>query len=182
MKVMLVIYLWLWLCRGGSIGRGFRGDFRRWQLIPGVCEEAPVLANQFSVRYNFQLSHTSNFPLFVHMALSKDPHFLLLLSCSCLNMTCLQMSMNFSWIQYLFAYCCLHLNTVKDSCRFLWPVKRKMARRNQSHQCLPLAGQKNFKGWESFFYLYSSLPFLYDFNYLLACVKYFLYVLGEYSY
>ncbi|XP_024382229.1 uncharacterized protein [Physcomitrium patens] len=34
---------------GGSIGRGFRGDFRRWQLIPGVCEEAPVLADQFSV-------------------------------------------------------------------------------------------------------------------------------------
>ncbi|KAJ7567463.1 hypothetical protein O6H91_02G149200 [Diphasiastrum complanatum] len=34
---------------GGSIGRGFRGEFRRWQLLPGVCEEAPVLANQFSV-------------------------------------------------------------------------------------------------------------------------------------
>ncbi|KAH7439550.1 hypothetical protein KP509_04G066500 [Ceratopteris richardii] len=33
----------------GSIGRGYRGEFRRWQLIPGVCEEAPVLANQFSV-------------------------------------------------------------------------------------------------------------------------------------
>ncbi|KAL3688862.1 hypothetical protein R1sor_015171 [Riccia sorocarpa] len=34
---------------GGSIGRGFRGEFRRWQLLPGVCEEAPQLANQFSV-------------------------------------------------------------------------------------------------------------------------------------
>ncbi|CAN5965713.1 unnamed protein product [Sphagnum jensenii] len=34
---------------GGSIGRGFRGEFNRWQLIPGVCEESPVLANQFSV-------------------------------------------------------------------------------------------------------------------------------------
>lgn len=34
---------------GGSIGRGFRGEFRRWQLIPGVCEEAPMLPNQFSV-------------------------------------------------------------------------------------------------------------------------------------
>ncbi|KAJ7564688.1 hypothetical protein O6H91_02G028700 [Diphasiastrum complanatum] len=34
---------------GGSIGRGFRGEFRRWQLLPGVCAEAPVLANQFSV-------------------------------------------------------------------------------------------------------------------------------------
>lgn len=34
---------------GGSIGRGFRGEFRRWQIIPGVCDEAPVLANQFSV-------------------------------------------------------------------------------------------------------------------------------------
>ncbi|CAM6099912.1 unnamed protein product [Calypogeia fissa] len=33
----------------GSIGRGFRGEFRRWQLVPGVCEEAPQLANQFSV-------------------------------------------------------------------------------------------------------------------------------------
>lgn len=38
---------------GGSIGRGFRGDFRRWQLIPGVCEEAPVLADQFSVLFIF---------------------------------------------------------------------------------------------------------------------------------
>lgn len=37
---------------GGSIGRGFRGDFRRWQFIPGVCEEAPVLADQFSVFVN----------------------------------------------------------------------------------------------------------------------------------
>eukprot|EP00897_Mesotaenium_endlicherianum_P001001 jgi/Mesen1/10901/ME000095S10238 len=34
---------------GGTIGRGFRGDFRRWQFIPGICEEAPVLADQFSV-------------------------------------------------------------------------------------------------------------------------------------
>jgi uncharacterized protein (DUF608 family) len=34
---------------GGSIGRGFRGEFRRWQIIPGVCDEAPILANQFSV-------------------------------------------------------------------------------------------------------------------------------------
>uniref|UniRef100_A0A0D6QZ21 NLGase n=2 Tax=Araucaria cunninghamii TaxID=56994 RepID=A0A0D6QZ21_ARACU len=33
----------------GSIGRGFRGEFQRWQLIPGTCDEAPVLANQFSV-------------------------------------------------------------------------------------------------------------------------------------
>lgn len=33
---------------GGSIGRGFRGEFRRWQIVPGVCDEAPVLANQFS--------------------------------------------------------------------------------------------------------------------------------------
>lgn len=33
----------------GSIGRGYRGDFRRWQLIPGSCDEAPILANQFSV-------------------------------------------------------------------------------------------------------------------------------------
>ncbi|CAI0437767.1 unnamed protein product [Linum tenue] len=32
----------------GSIGRSFRGEFQRWQLSPGRCEEAPVLANQFS--------------------------------------------------------------------------------------------------------------------------------------
>lgn len=36
-------------CSGGSIGRGFRGEFRRWQILPGLCEEAPQLANQFSV-------------------------------------------------------------------------------------------------------------------------------------
>ncbi|GAV63282.1 DUF608 domain-containing protein/GBA2_N domain-containing protein [Cephalotus follicularis] len=32
----------------GSIGRGYRGEFQRWQLFPGKCEEKPVLANQFS--------------------------------------------------------------------------------------------------------------------------------------
>ncbi|XP_061363547.1 uncharacterized protein LOC133307132 isoform X2 [Gastrolobium bilobum] len=35
--------------RKGSIGRSFRGEFQRWQLFPIVCEEKPVLANQFSV-------------------------------------------------------------------------------------------------------------------------------------
>ncbi|GBG69795.1 hypothetical protein CBR_g4624 [Chara braunii] len=33
---------------GGSIGRGWRGDFRRFQLLPAVCEEEPVMADQFS--------------------------------------------------------------------------------------------------------------------------------------
>ncbi|KAL2339333.1 hypothetical protein Fmac_013779 [Flemingia macrophylla] len=33
----------------GSIGRSFRGEFQRWQLFPRICEEKPVLANQFSV-------------------------------------------------------------------------------------------------------------------------------------
>ncbi|XP_028063644.1 non-lysosomal glucosylceramidase-like isoform X3 [Camellia sinensis] len=33
----------------GSIGRSYRGEFQRYQLFPGVCEHAPVLANQFSV-------------------------------------------------------------------------------------------------------------------------------------
>ncbi|KAE8022276.1 hypothetical protein FH972_008088 [Carpinus fangiana] len=33
----------------GSIGRSYRGEFQRFQLFPGRCEENPVLANQFSV-------------------------------------------------------------------------------------------------------------------------------------
>ncbi|XP_020106842.1 non-lysosomal glucosylceramidase-like [Ananas comosus] len=33
----------------GSIGRSYKGDFQRWQLFPGVCEDKPVQANQFSV-------------------------------------------------------------------------------------------------------------------------------------
>ncbi|KAK3037731.1 hypothetical protein RJ639_031102 [Escallonia herrerae] len=33
----------------GSIGRSFKGEFLRWQLFPRVCEDKPVLANQFSV-------------------------------------------------------------------------------------------------------------------------------------
>ncbi|KAI4375849.1 hypothetical protein MLD38_013669 [Melastoma candidum] len=33
----------------GSIGRGYRGEFQRWQLYPILCEQKPVLANQFSV-------------------------------------------------------------------------------------------------------------------------------------
>uniref|UniRef100_A0A0E0BH68 Non-lysosomal glucosylceramidase n=3 Tax=Oryza TaxID=4527 RepID=A0A0E0BH68_9ORYZ len=32
----------------GSIGRSYKGEFQRWQLFPGTCEERPVLANQFS--------------------------------------------------------------------------------------------------------------------------------------
>ncbi|KAI5347600.1 hypothetical protein L3X38_000487 [Prunus dulcis] len=33
----------------GSISRGFRGEFRQWQIIPGICEGSPVMANQFSI-------------------------------------------------------------------------------------------------------------------------------------
>ncbi|KAK6914265.1 Glycosyl-hydrolase family 116, N-terminal [Dillenia turbinata] len=33
----------------GSISRGFRGEFRQWQIIPGTCEASPVMANQFSI-------------------------------------------------------------------------------------------------------------------------------------
>ncbi|GMH31222.1 hypothetical protein Nepgr_033065 [Nepenthes gracilis] len=33
----------------GSISRGFRGEFRHWQIIPGICEASPVMANQFSI-------------------------------------------------------------------------------------------------------------------------------------
>ncbi|XP_073102856.1 uncharacterized protein [Elaeis guineensis] len=33
----------------GSISRGFRGEFKNWQIIPGSCEWSPVMANQFSI-------------------------------------------------------------------------------------------------------------------------------------
>ncbi|OWM79312.1 hypothetical protein CDL15_Pgr003485 [Punica granatum] len=33
----------------GSIGRSYRGEFLRWQIFPRICEDKPVLANQFSV-------------------------------------------------------------------------------------------------------------------------------------
>ncbi|PWA89841.1 hypothetical protein CTI12_AA107380 [Artemisia annua] len=33
----------------GSITRGFRGEFRQFQIIPGACENAPMMANQFSI-------------------------------------------------------------------------------------------------------------------------------------
>uniref|UniRef100_A0A1D1Y1Y8 Non-lysosomal glucosylceramidase n=1 Tax=Anthurium amnicola TaxID=1678845 RepID=A0A1D1Y1Y8_9ARAE len=33
----------------GSIGRSYKGYFQRWQLFPGVSDEEPVLADQFSV-------------------------------------------------------------------------------------------------------------------------------------
>ncbi|GAB5034529.1 non-lysosomal glucosylceramidase [Nannochloropsis oceanica] len=35
---------------GGCIGRGFRGDFRRWNLSPGKYQHGTVAADQFSVR------------------------------------------------------------------------------------------------------------------------------------
>ncbi|MCL7022955.1 hypothetical protein MKW94_016893 [Papaver nudicaule] len=33
----------------GSIGRSYKGEFQRFQLFPTICEDKPVLANQFSV-------------------------------------------------------------------------------------------------------------------------------------
>ncbi|KAL4292010.1 hypothetical protein GQ457_14G012250 [Hibiscus cannabinus] len=33
----------------GSISRGFRGEFRQWQIVPGTCNTSPVMANQFSI-------------------------------------------------------------------------------------------------------------------------------------
>ncbi len=34
---------------GGSIGRGWRGDFRRWSLRPGFIHEKVICADQFSL-------------------------------------------------------------------------------------------------------------------------------------
>ncbi|KAL9237821.1 hypothetical protein vseg_012324 [Gypsophila vaccaria] len=33
----------------GSISRGFRGEFRHWQIVPGLCDASPVMADQFSI-------------------------------------------------------------------------------------------------------------------------------------
>ncbi|GKU98618.1 hypothetical protein SLEP1_g11600 [Rubroshorea leprosula] len=33
----------------GSISRGFRGEFRQFQITPGTCDASPVMANQFSI-------------------------------------------------------------------------------------------------------------------------------------
>ncbi|PKU72532.1 hypothetical protein MA16_Dca008588 [Dendrobium catenatum] len=33
----------------GSISRGFRGEFKHWQILPGLCDMSPVMANQFSI-------------------------------------------------------------------------------------------------------------------------------------
>ncbi|CAH9086261.1 unnamed protein product [Cuscuta epithymum] len=33
----------------GSISRGFRGEFRHFQILPAECETPPVMANQFSI-------------------------------------------------------------------------------------------------------------------------------------
>lgn len=33
----------------GSISRGFRGEFRHWQIIPSTCEASPAMTNQFSI-------------------------------------------------------------------------------------------------------------------------------------
>ncbi|VVB11773.1 unnamed protein product [Arabis nemorensis] len=34
---------------GGSIGRSYKGEFQQFKLFPKICEEAPILTNQFSV-------------------------------------------------------------------------------------------------------------------------------------
>ncbi|VAH05374.1 unnamed protein product [Triticum turgidum subsp. durum] len=33
----------------GSISRGFRGEFKHWQITPGSCDMSPVMENQFSI-------------------------------------------------------------------------------------------------------------------------------------
>ncbi|XP_062080549.1 uncharacterized protein LOC133785317 [Humulus lupulus] len=35
--------------KSGSISRGFRGEFRQFKIVPGLCEGSPVMANQFSI-------------------------------------------------------------------------------------------------------------------------------------
>lgn len=48
------------ICRSGSISRGFRGEFKHWQIIPGSCEGSPVMTNQFSVILGSLLSFGPN--------------------------------------------------------------------------------------------------------------------------
>ncbi|CAA6655301.1 unnamed protein product [Spirodela intermedia] len=36
----------------GSISRGFRGEFKHWQIIPNSCEASPLMTNQFSIFIN----------------------------------------------------------------------------------------------------------------------------------
>ncbi|CAN6990557.1 unnamed protein product [Brassica rapa subsp. trilocularis] len=33
----------------GSISRGFRGEFKQWQITPGTCDPSPMMSNQFSI-------------------------------------------------------------------------------------------------------------------------------------
>ncbi|KAK6781205.1 hypothetical protein RDI58_023389 [Solanum bulbocastanum] len=33
----------------GSISRGFRGEFKHFQILPGTCETSPIMSNQFSI-------------------------------------------------------------------------------------------------------------------------------------
>lgn len=33
----------------GSIGRSYKGEFQQFKIFPKICEEAPILTNQFSV-------------------------------------------------------------------------------------------------------------------------------------
>ncbi|KAJ8557814.1 hypothetical protein K7X08_004580 [Anisodus acutangulus] len=34
---------------GMGISRGFRGEFRQFQILPGACETSPIMATQFSL-------------------------------------------------------------------------------------------------------------------------------------
>ena len=43
---------------GGSIGRSYKGEFQQFKLFPKICEEAPILTNQFSV--SLSCTHTYN--------------------------------------------------------------------------------------------------------------------------
>uniref|UniRef100_M8C8D8 Non-lysosomal glucosylceramidase n=1 Tax=Aegilops tauschii TaxID=37682 RepID=M8C8D8_AEGTA len=55
----------------GSIGRSCKGEFQRWQLFPGACEDKAVMANQFSLKSmrNVPLRHLP------HRSRYKGLHF-----------------------------------------------------------------------------------------------------------
>nr|CAB3499403.1 unnamed protein product [Digitaria exilis] len=64
----------------GSISRGFRGEFKNWHIIPGLCESSPVMENQFSVILQSNL--TVYLPIDFGVLSNRMKHLYLMLLCN----------------------------------------------------------------------------------------------------
>lgn len=92
---------------GGSIGRGYKGEFRSWSLTPGKYIHRTVRANQFSVRIRFPSLGTVYTRVLSHLPSSESLPFLSRMSTPSCDLPPPLMS-NWGWGRLNQSQCCYH--------------------------------------------------------------------------